>query len=301
MRRTLALLLSLGALAPATLAGQPPSLDEVERLIARGDYAAARQLLNRWWQEESAADPTADRAARPRAILLRARLATDPAAAEQDYLALTLGYPSSPEAAEALLRLGQGLLAAGQPSRAIAYLERLVRDHPLSPHRPLGLLWLARARRAAGLPGPACEAATEAASVAGSAADLAELIRSEQVASCRRIPDQPRPAASQRRAGGAAAQPAGAQGAQPAPAERPVFAVQAGAFRDPSGAQALAAQLRNAGFEPRIVRIPGSGLVRVRVGRFSNAAEAEALGARLRAAGFPALVVRDAARETPLP
>ncbi|HEY8468106.1 MAG TPA: SPOR domain-containing protein [Longimicrobiales bacterium] len=299
MRRTLALL-TLGALAPAALAAQPPSLDQAEQLIARGEYAAARELLERWWREEPAANATVTPTARPRALLLRARLATDPAAAEQDYLALTLGYPSSPEAAEALLRLGQGLLAAGQPSRAIVYLERLARDHPLSPHRALGLLWLARARRAAGLPGPACEAVTEAATLGGSSAELAELIRSEQVASCRRIPDQPRPARAQRQGAGGAASQAGGQRAQGGAAEGATFAAQAGAFRDANGAQTLAAQLRAAGFEPRIVRIPGSGLVRVRVGRFSNAADAQALAARLRAAGFPALVVRDVARESPL-
>jgi tetratricopeptide (TPR) repeat protein len=293
MRRTLALL-TLGALAPAALAAQPPSLDQAEQLIARGEYAAARELIERWWREEPATNATIDPTARPRALLLRARLATDPAAAEQDYLALALGHPSSPEAAEALLRLGQGLLTAGQPSRAIVYLERLARDHPLSPHRALGLLWLARARRAAGLPGPACEAATEAATLGGSSPELVELIRSEQVASCRRIPDQPRTARTQR-------QGAGGRQAQAGAAEGTVFAAQAGAFRDANGAQTLAAQLRAAGFEPRIVRVPGSGLVRVRVGRFSNAADAEALVARLRAAGFPALVVRDAARESPLP
>jgi tetratricopeptide (TPR) repeat protein len=298
--RTLALL-ALGVAVPAALAAQPPSLDQAEQLIARGEYAAARVLLERWWREEPAANATIVPTARPRALLLRARLATDPAAAEQDYLALTLGHPSSPEAAEALLRLGQGLLASGQPPRAIVYLERLARDHPSSPHRALGLLWLARARRAAGLPGPACEAVTEAAALAGRSAELADLIRSEQVASCRRIPDEPRPARSQRQGAGRAAPPAGAQRAPAGETEGAAFAAQAGAFRESTGAQTLAAQLRAAGFEPRVVRIAGSALFRVRVGRFGNAADAEALVARLRAAGFPALVVRDAARELPPP
>ncbi|HEX7089373.1 MAG TPA: SPOR domain-containing protein [Longimicrobiales bacterium] len=300
MMRTLALL-ALGVIAPAALAAQPPSLDEAEQLIARGEYAAARALLERWWREEPAANATVAPTARPRALLLRARLATDPAAAEQDYLALTLGHPSSPEAAEALLRLGQGLLASGQPPRAIVYLERLARDHPLSPHRALGLLWLARARRAAGLPGPACEAVTEAAALGGSSPGLADLIRSEQVASCRRIPDEPRPARPQRQGAGRAAPQAGARRAPAGQTDGAAFAAQAGAFRDSKGAQALAAQLRSAGFEPRVVRIAGSRLFRVRVGRFNDAAEAEALAARLRAAGFPAFVVRDAARELPPP
>src|SRR5690606_9191532 len=86
--RTLALL-ALGVAVPAALAAQPPSLDQAEQLIARGEYAAARVLLERWWREEPAANATIVPTARPRALLLRARLATDPAAAEQHYLALT--------------------------------------------------------------------------------------------------------------------------------------------------------------------------------------------------------------------
>ncbi|MFO7260745.1 MAG: SPOR domain-containing protein [bacterium] len=295
-RRTsprIATLLLAGGLVAAPAAAQLPSLDRAEELIARGEYAAAREIVERWWREEPAASPDILRTGRPRALLLRARLATHAAEAERDYLALALGHPSSPEAAVALLRLGQGLLASGQAERAATYLERLATDHPNSPDRAVGLLWLARARRLAGRTDAACEAANQAAESQGVGPDLAALIRSEQVASCRRITD-PRPSATRQ---------------TPPPtrtaADRPetnagttrTFAAQAGAFREESGAQTLAAQLRRAGFEPRLVRLPGSSLIHVRIGRFATAAEADALVARLRAAGFTALVVRDAARE----
>ena len=290
--RLAALLLAGVVAAAAPAAAQPPSLDRAEALIAQGDYAAAREIVDRWWREEPAANPDLVRAGRPRALLLRARLATDPAAAEQDYLALALGYPSAPETAVALLRLGQGLLASGQATRAVTYLERLAVDHPNSPDRAVALLWLARARRHAGRGDAACDAANQAAAIRGAGADLTALIRSEQVASCRRIADA-RPAGRQT---ATPTRPAAAQ-REPPRAGAAAFAAQAGAFREQRGAEALAAQLRRAGFEPRLVRLPGSSLVRVRVGRFTRAAEAEALVARLRAAGFTALVVRDAARE----
>src|SRR5690606_8255112 len=242
--RIAALLLAGGLALAAPAAAQPPSLDRAEQLVAQGDYTAAREIVDRWWREEPAATPDVIRAGRPRALLLRARLATDAAAAEQDYLALALGYPSSPEAAVALLRLGQGLLASGQAERAATYLERLATDHPNSPDRAVGLLWLARARRLAGRTDAACEAANQAAESQGVGPDLAALIRSEQVASCRRITD-PRTSATRQ---------------TPPPtrtaADRPetnagttrTFAAQAGAFREESGAQTLAAQLRRAGF-----------------------------------------------------
>src|SRR5690606_20311714 len=294
--RIAALLLAGGLALAAPAAAPPPSLDPPEQLVAQGDYTAAREIVDRWWREEPSATPDVIRAGRPRALLLRARLATDAAAAEQDYLALALGYPSAPETAVALLRLGQGLLASGQATRAVTYLERLAADHPNSPDRAVGLLWLARARRLAGRTDAACQAANQAADSRGAGPELAALIRSEQVASCRRIADARPPAGRQ---AGPPTRPAAAQReARPAPTTAAgAFAAQAGAFRERSGAETVAAQLRRAGYEPRLIRLPGSSLVHVRVGRFPNAAEADALVARLRAAGFTALVVRDAGRE----
>jgi len=299
MMRIVALLLVAGFLAAAPAAAQPPSLDRAEELIAKGDYAAAREIVDRWWREEPAANPEVTRTGRPRALLLRARLTPDAAAAERDYLALALGYPSAPETAVALLRLGQGLLASGQAARAVTYLERLATDHPDNPDRAVGLLWLARARRLAGRTDAACEAANQAANTRGAGQDLVALIRSEQVASCRRIADARPPAG--REAAPSTGRAAAPREQRTTPATTGgTFAAQAGAFRERSGAETLAAQLRRAGFEPRLVRLPESSLVHVRVGRFSSAAEAETLVGRLRAAGFTALVVRDAGREQPV-
>jgi hypothetical protein len=75
------------------------------------------------------------------------------------------------------------------------------------------------------------------------------------------------------------------------------FAVQAGAFSDRSRADDLAARLREAGFEPRLVVVEGSDLVRVRLGRFMDAAGATRVHDALVGAGFEAMVVGDAGRE----
>ncbi len=78
--------------------------------------------------------------------------------------------------------------------------------------------------------------------------------------------------------------------------ERP-FAVQVGAFRNLEGARALARRLREAGYEPRLVRIPGSDLLRVRVGRFAQREEGVGVMRELRGRGFDATLATDAFAE----
>lgn len=287
MRRvTPALLLSVLLAGPAV--GQEPALDRIEALLITGDYAGARAALERWWSEAGGRD--ASEAARVRATMLRARMAPDPGAAEKDYLAIALGHPTSPYAPQALLYLGQGLLATGDAARAAAYLRRLVDDYPGNPARSIGLLWLARAHRLDGAAGAACAIARQA--LRASDADLAALLRHEEEAACTSA--GPHPAGTAARTA-----PADAPPAAPPPPAAGRFTVQSGAFRQVRGAEALAADLRRAGFDARLAHVPASPLLRVRVGRFLDAASARALAARIRAAGFEAMVVADADRERP--
>lgn len=285
---------------------QVPSLEAVDSLIAAGAYDDARANLGRWWSAREAFDvPGSDRA---RALVLRARLQPEPAAAEADYLAVILGYPTSDQAPEALLRLGQGLLATGQAARAAGYLRRLAADYPGRPQHTLGMLWLARAETAARNPRAACAAAREGLADAGPQPDLAAMLRLEEAASCaiggpaagqagQIAPARETPAP----AGGSPPPPARATPEPPASgvAGEPAgsWAVQTGAFRYRDGADALQARLEAAGYDARAVLVPNSTLLRIRVGRFATAGEAAALRDRLRAAGFDAVVVRDADRE----
>jgi cell division septation protein DedD len=278
------LLVALGAVS---LVGQQPSLRQVESLMAAGDYGRARELLERWFERP----PAGEVALRAQAQLTRARLAADPRAAERHYLAVVLDYPMSGEAPEALLRLGQGLLLLGDAERAVAYLERLSVDYPGNPHRVVGRLWLARAYRGLGRGEDACLVARSLLEEARPGTELRPLAESEVTAAC---PGSAAPAA-----------PAVAAGVPPAPTVPPVarpsaagrFAVQSGAFRQREGAEALAARLRRAGYDPRLVFVPGSTLLRVRVGRFPDNAAAAALAGELGARGFPTVVVSDADRE----
>jgi TolA-binding protein len=290
-----ALLVLAALVAPAAARAQVPTLDRVDSLVVAGDYSAARSTLDRWWSARDQFDvPGSDKA---RALMLRAQLAPDAETAEPDYMAVVLGYPTSDHAPEALLRLGQGLLATGEAARSAAYLERLTADYPGWSRRPLALLWLARANTAARRSAAACNAARTGLRDTRDP-DLSAMLRVEAGASCaigeqagqaETAPSRPAPEA-------APAPPRRAEPA-PAPAGRGDFTVQSGAFRYQKSADALMARLREAGFEPRLVRVPRNDLMRVRVGRFTDVDQARALVSRLRGLSFEAIVVRDAAQE----
>jgi hypothetical protein len=75
------------------------------------------------------------------------------------------------------------------------------------------------------------------------------------------------------------------------------MAVQVGAFQELAGARALADEVTGMGYEPRLVRVPGSDLIKVRIGRFSRREAADALAGELRARGVECTLSSDAHRE----
>jgi cell division septation protein DedD len=278
-----------GAPAQAT---QDGALDRVHNLIATGRFTEAGNTLAQW--ERSFADPrsAAQPAERARALFLRAQLTGDAAQAEDAYVAVVLSYPSSSVAPEALLRLGQALMTAGEPRRAAAYLERLRSDYPGTPQRETGLLWLARAQLALGSAPAACTTAREGAQAAG-AAHLRTLFELERDRACAAAPASP---AAQTVPPPTARQPAAAP-----PGERTAlsgdYAVQTGAFREHASAQNIATRMRAGGFDVRVVVVDGSPLFRVRVGAFATPEEAAAATRAIRDAGFTTVIVSDVQRE----
>jgi hypothetical protein len=73
--------------------------------------------------------------------------------------------------------------------------------------------------------------------------------------------------------------------------------VQLGAFRSLERARTLSRRVQEAGFEPRLVTVPGSDLYRVRLGRFDGRPPAEALARELAGEGFESTIVTDARSE----
>jgi TolA-binding protein len=182
--RVLHVIAMLSVVSVAAAHAQQLTLASIEELAASGRLTDARTTLDRWHRANPAS---------AHALLLEARLAVDAVAAEAAYQAIALSYPTSPHAPEALLRLGQGLVAAAElgtrrvaAARAATYLERLISDYPRSPYRAHGQLWLVRAHTLVGSKDRACTVAREALNAPIADEDLAHMVRVEFSAQCDR-------------------------------------------------------------------------------------------------------------------
>ena len=210
-------LLTLLMLFCLPAAGQ--TLDQVDDLMREGRMEAAREALLEW--EAGAARP--DREARQRALWFRAVLTVDPVQAEPSLRRLTLEYPGGTFTDRALYRLGLAAALKDDPATAARHLRVLVRDYPGSPVRTRAREWLRE-----------------------NGADV-------QVAAGVGTADRGRDGGAPPR------RDAAAEGRDDAPPARPGgdFAAQVGAFGSLENAEAVAAELEEAGFEPRVVTIGG--------------------------------------------
>jgi TolA-binding protein len=251
---------------------QQLSLRRADSLLIAGDYERARTTVAEW-QRANPTGSSTDPNARAHALYLAARLTTDATKAGELYLSLALSHPTAPDTPDALLRLGQGLLAGGEASRAVDYLERLVMDYPTATSRAQAQLWLARAQLAAGNTIAACNIAEAALGQGVSDPEISGAIRDERKTACANAP-----AASSEQASGR-------------------YALQTGAYVELDRALSSVAELRRLGYDARIVYVGDSSLARVRIGRFAQYAAASAELSRLLSAGIRSIVVEDATRE----
>lgn len=260
---------------------QVPSLERIDSLTARGRVEAAREMLTAWWDARFEGAPPLER---QRALWLRGKLTVDPGMARRDYLRLILEYPGGPHSADALLRLGQTEHGAGRMAAAGRYFEQLLRDYPDSPHRLEARRWLdenraavarARAEAPRGPPERARQGPDDGAG------------RAEPPSSDAGAPEP---------------EPSGGDPPATSPASAGPISVQLGAFSSEERARELTREVRAEGVDGlRLVRVGDSPLTRVRAGRFPDREAAEALRAQLRDAGFDAVIVTDTDGERPVP
>lgn len=263
--RPLALLIVAAALVlPRAGEAQQLSLAAIDSLATAGDVGTARTALDDWWRAHA---EQATRDELQHAIWLRGKLALDAQRAEREYQRLVLEFPGGRYTDAALLRLGMAAHGRGKGARAASYFEMLLRDYPSSPYRYEAARWLERVKAAGAAP----------------AASGVRPAPSEEPAA------QERAAADSARRAAAPAEPV------------PTHTVQLGAFSTVERARRLAEAVRAAGFEPRLVRVAGSPLVRVRVGRFATAEAAAAARGQIVARGFEATVLADGGSEQPVP
>lgn len=110
-----------------------------QRLVNEGKGVEGRAIVDSLFRLASPGST-----AHADALFWRATLATTALDAERDYRQLTVDYPLSPRAEDALLRLAQLDLQRGDRALALAHLERLLREHASGPARARGAYWSAR-------------------------------------------------------------------------------------------------------------------------------------------------------------
>lgn len=178
------------------------------------------------------------------------------------------------------------------PAQADLDFRRLVVEYPGGPFSDQALFRLAQLAHAAG----------DSSSAAGHVDRLvqeypASPVRREAqawLATAGPVPERPTTGTS----GAAAPQPTAVpRQADPALVGRGDFTIQLGAFSTLERAETLLRRVSDAGFEGRLVTVPGSDLIRVRVGTFDSADGANEVLWRLRDQDFTAQLARDAQRE----
>jgi len=192
-----------------------------------------------------------------RGIWLRGKLTVDPSLAVLDYRRLTLEYPGGPFTDDAVFRLAQLAEMNGDLSEALASYGALERDYPESPFRELAREWIQEH---------------------GEEAELWEATGDPEV----------EPVSDPITGVGETPTQSGEEGS---------ISVQLGAFRNLAGARQLRDDLVEAGFEARLVQLPGSALIRVRVGYLQTRARALELQDELARRGWNSTLVSDVQQE----
>ena len=270
-----ALILAVGVAVPVRA---QVSLDVVDSLALAGRADEARTALESWWQSQRVGSSRRDR---QRGLWLRAILTVDPRMAGLDFQRLVLEYPNGPHSDEAMLRLGLISAASENLPRAAGYFRRLVTDYPRSPQRREAEEWLSEHLVVVEEAEAAARTAAEAAREEGAAAPQVAVAPEVAVADT----DAPEPEVD------SPARPETASGR---------YAVQVGAFESEERARSLLAAVNASGFRARIVRVPGSELMRVRIGAFPDQIGAFELMDRVRRRGHEATLAVDVAEEEPM-
>ncbi|HUF26732.1 MAG TPA: SPOR domain-containing protein [Gemmatimonadaceae bacterium] len=322
MRTTLTLFLALFAAAtPAFGQRVNPDTDPVflraQQLVSGGQGVLGRAIVDSALAAAPSGSPEY-----AEALYWRAALAATAADAERDYRRLTIEYPISPRAEDALLTLAQLELTRRDYPQAVRHLERLVREYPSSTSAAKAHFWLARVHLELGDLPRGCVALARASAEAASSSvelhtqidfhaqrclgvDTSAVIAAGRPASgeTRARPPQDPPAAAQPPARDAppATPPPARQSAPPAqppareappptqaapgpPAGATQYTVQVAALNARAPAEELRDRLRARGFDARVV---GAGqLYRVRIGFYPTREAAAVLANDLKQRGI---------------
>jgi TolA-binding protein len=271
--------------APAALHAQAdsPSSEVYTRaqdLVGNGEGAAGRALVDSMLAAARAGTP-----AYAEALFWRAALAQTAAEAERDYLRVSVEYPASPFAEDALLRLGMLELSRGNRRQAMQRFESLVLRYPTGRQRPRAQYWIGRTYFDDNRIAEGCTALSAARSATpGEAVELitqidyyAQRCRGVQPAAASDVVGVGAPASTDVSPTPAPAPapstpaPVASAPTTPAPsasAPAVTYSVQVAAFPVRANAERYAARLRERGFDARVDGT--SEPFRVRIGRYGT-------------------------------
>lgn len=255
--------------SPARAQSTDPVFLRAQQMVTAGQDSAGRAVV------DSVLAATTDGTPRyAEALFWRATLAKTAAGAEQDYRRISVEYPLSPRAQEALLRLSQLEMTRGDRAGARAHLERLQREHPTGPTSTRANMMLARLAFEDGDLVTGCAAIAAARDgLTASDVELRNQLDYHGPRCANIAVGRDTAAASPTAAAGAATDSTAAKTAgareDTAPgrfAERREYSVQVAAYDTRPAADALAQRLSARGYTVRVVgdRRP----FRVRVGRY---------------------------------
>jgi predicted negative regulator of RcsB-dependent stress response len=251
----------------------------VQRLAANGEGEAARALVQREFEQAPTASPRFIEA-----LYWRAVVAATAADAERDLRTLIVDYPLSPWSVEALMRLAQLEMTRRDMDQALAHLNRVIIEHPNSPQRPRASFWIARVRFEQGQLAEACRQLGDAARTApASQVELKNQIEywSNRCSAADTAMVTAALADTGKHAAAAAEAAKAPTPAVPPPPAKRQYTVQVGAYNTRSGAEALAASLREKGYESRV--FGEIAPFRVRIGRYATRSDAEKAANKLNA------------------
>lgn len=276
---TLGLVLALVP-QPARAQDTDPLLSRVQQLVNAGNRTAARALA-----DSAMTVRTPGTIAYGEAVYARAFATSDAGAAERDYLRMSVEYPFSPRAEDAILRVGQFRQARGDRAGARSQYERLAREYPLGAQAARASYWAGRLALEDGDLASGCTSLFVASERA--AKDDVEL--RNQIDYLRNRCMQPTaapPVTPDSARTDSAATPAG-DTTTVGPTKE--YSVQVAAFARRRDADVLVSRLKARGFQVRSVgaRAP----YRVRVGRYPTREEAVAAQARMKASRVSGIIV----------
>jgi cell division septation protein DedD len=279
-----------------------------QQLVADGNGTAGRAIVDSIVAATREGSPEyAD------ALYWRATLAESSDRARLDYLRVATGYALAPRAEDALFRLAQIAIEAGDRPSAKKYLSRMAAEHADGHLRAQGAFWTGRLLLDDGATLPACDALAQAkAKVAAADVELmnqityysqpcaraiqqAEAARTDSITRADSVirADSATRADSVTRAAALATKVKGTRktvekSSGHTASKGPAWSAQVAAYTAKEDADRLAAKLTARGYEARVT---AEKPYRVRIGRFSSRAGAVELADQLRAVKMTAIVV----------